>query len=678
VLAKTFFPKKPAAEPPNAQNPTIIFPEPVCREDQITKEQIRKQLAKLKPYKAPGPDTIPNIVLMKCADLIIDRLYYIYKAILNMKIYYKPWKDFTTAVLQKPGKPRYDVPKAYRPIALLNTLAKVLTGIVAGQLTFDAEKYNLLPANHFGGRPRRTASDAVQLLVHRIKGEWRKRNVVSVLFLDIEGAFLNAVNKQLLHNLKNRRVPNAIVEFVANMLYDRSTSLHFDDHTSECITLDNGIGQGDPLSMALYQFYNADLVEIPREDEGESAEVYVDDAILTASGRTFKEAHEKLKDMMTREGGAIDWAKKHNSPFKYNKLALIDFAHSNKKIERPPLTLPDITIKPTKSAKYLGIMLDQGLRWNEQLTYVQEKGSKWAAQIRRAARPSWGLTPKAARKIFIGVALPRILYGAETWCIPAYNSTNGGKKKGSLGAIDKLTKTQRAGTLAITGGLHISPTDSLNAHAATLPMHLRIGKMLYRAAVRTAALPNSHPLRKQYRMAGARKAKRHKSALHHMANLYDIRTEAVETIPAIRQNPADAQHLPARIEIPGDKEASKQADRSARETIKVYSDGSAHNGKVGAAAVLTREGKPDRVLRLHMGSVEQHTVYKAELVGLLLGMHLITTERNRKKSCAIGLDNKAAIETLMMELTNPGHHLAAEALRIANLLKNMPQTPGMN
>lgn len=65
------------------------------------------------------------------------------------------------------------------------------------------------------------------------------------------------------------------------MLKDRTTTLHFDDHTSSPIRIDNTIGQGDPLSMALYQFYNTDLIEIPKEDEGETAEAYVDNMIIT-------------------------------------------------------------------------------------------------------------------------------------------------------------------------------------------------------------------------------------------------------------------------------------------------------------------------------------------------------------------------------------------------------------
>ena len=130
------------------------------------------------------------------------------------ELYYAPWKHSTTVVLRKPGKPRYDTPKAYRPIALLNTLGKLLTAIIAERLTYYTEKHALLPPTHFGGRPGRTTTDALHTLTYRIKDAWRKRQVVSVLFLDIEGAFPNAVNDRLEHNLKARKVPGKLVKFI--------------------------------------------------------------------------------------------------------------------------------------------------------------------------------------------------------------------------------------------------------------------------------------------------------------------------------------------------------------------------------------------------------------------------------------------------------------------------------
>jgi Reverse transcriptase (RNA-dependent DNA polymerase) len=328
MLAKVFFPEKPNTNEASAEQHE--YPTPVSGTHKITRDQIRRQTKHLKLYKAPSPDGIPNIVLSQCADLLTDRLWYIYSAILERGLYFALWKQFTTVVLRKPGKPRYDTPKAYRPIALLNTMGKLLTVIIAEQLTYYTEKYTLLPPAHFGGRPGRTTTDALHMLIYKIKDAWQKKQVVSVLFLDIEGAFPNAVNERLVHNLRTRKVPDKIVKFISNLLREHSTALKFDNYMSDRIALDKGIGQGDPLSMILYQYYNADLVDIP-QGPSEAAAAYIDDAILVATAKDFPSAHEMLADMMTRSGGAIEWSNKHNSRFEFSKLALIDFAHQNNK-----------------------------------------------------------------------------------------------------------------------------------------------------------------------------------------------------------------------------------------------------------------------------------------------------------------------------------------------------------
>ena len=119
ALAKCFFPLK--LQQSNVQEDGK-YPRQCERPKKITKEQILHHLKRLKPYKAPGPDGIPNIVLTKCMDLLAERLLHIFGAMLEWNLQYDPWKTFTTVVLHKPGKPRYDIPKAYWPIALLNTM----------------------------------------------------------------------------------------------------------------------------------------------------------------------------------------------------------------------------------------------------------------------------------------------------------------------------------------------------------------------------------------------------------------------------------------------------------------------------------------------------------------------------------------------------------------------------
>ena len=114
-------------------------------------------------------------------------------------------------VLCKAGKPTYNVAKAYRPIGLLDMLGKLFSVLVAGDLSYLAEKHGLLPVTQFSSRPGRCTTDTMHLIVHKIKDAWRAKKVASILFLDIQAAFLNTVKDRLLHNMKSRRVPTTYI-----------------------------------------------------------------------------------------------------------------------------------------------------------------------------------------------------------------------------------------------------------------------------------------------------------------------------------------------------------------------------------------------------------------------------------------------------------------------------------
>ena len=227
-------------------------------------------------------------------------------------------------MLWKPGKLRYDVPKAYQPITLFNTLAKLLSSIIAEGLSYLMETHQLIPSTHFGGRPGHLMAGSLHLLVDMIKAAWHHRQVASVLFLDIEGAFLNTMMAHLLHNLRKRRVPKVFISYMDNMLTGCWTQLKFDDYTSSWFKLDNGIGQGDPLSMLSYLYYNSDVLEVLK-GHNKVGLGYVDDMALVAVASDFRSVHRKLKQMMTWPAGAVEWSGAHNSHFEATKSTLLDF-----------------------------------------------------------------------------------------------------------------------------------------------------------------------------------------------------------------------------------------------------------------------------------------------------------------------------------------------------------------
>jgi len=81
-------------------------------------------------------------------------------------------------------------PGAWRPIALLSTIGKVIETLAARRLSTLAEQEGLLPDNQMGNRTNRSTETALELLVEQIHTVWKTGNqVASVLLLDIAGAF---------------------------------------------------------------------------------------------------------------------------------------------------------------------------------------------------------------------------------------------------------------------------------------------------------------------------------------------------------------------------------------------------------------------------------------------------------------------------------------------------------
>ena len=316
------------------------------------------------------------------------------------------------------------------------------------------------------------------------------------LFLDIEGAFPNAVTEQLLYNLRACCIPEVYVTFIKNMLTGRHNRLKFDDYVSDWFKLDNGIVQGDPLLMIPYLFYNADMLDIAHGCH-ELCLGYVDDMALIASVDTFENAHRMLGNMMSRLGGSLQWAAEHNLKFETSKSVLIDFSRA-KGVGRLDMSLRGSLIKPSTSHKFLGVQLDQELRWKRQADYALGKASKWMLAFRRLARMASGVNLRLMWRLYHAVTILKMTYAVDVWYTPLHRKEGAKKDSGSVGITNKLVSLQRMAALAITGALHSTATDVLDLHAGTQPVRLLLHRLCRWAALWIASLPDTHPLHTVY------------------------------------------------------------------------------------------------------------------------------------------------------------------------------------
>ncbi|KAG5349067.1 hypothetical protein C0989_006208 [Termitomyces sp. Mn162] len=84
ALAESFFPPPPSSP----SIPHTAYPFPISTSPSFSTEHILATIGKLLPFKALGPDRIPNIVLKQCTGVLSDHLYFIFAAVFELDVYY--------------------------------------------------------------------------------------------------------------------------------------------------------------------------------------------------------------------------------------------------------------------------------------------------------------------------------------------------------------------------------------------------------------------------------------------------------------------------------------------------------------------------------------------------------------------------------------------------------------
>ena len=478
LLYETFFPKTN----PNLTPPPVgyRYPPPQWTFQNIADQQIHRAIKRLKPYKASRSGSVTNSVLIHARELLVPHLGPLFRATNTLKYYPQEWSLTEMLVLKKPGKSDYTVPSAWRPIVLSDGLARLLNSCQAEEMITRCEKHNILPANHFGARPGRTTTDSIHLLTKIVKDAWRKGQVASTLFLDVKSAFPSVDISRLIHDMRKRGIPKEHTQWIKRRLHNRSTTLSFDDHQTEAFIVENGLDQGDPHSGISYLIYNADLLKIPDHKAGEHILLFVDDAAVVVTGKDFTETHEKIRSIMNRTNGILDWARLHNCEFGVEKFNLLDFTRKlvpnpvnpRKKIPTPrrALILGNQRIPSRETARFLGIIVDNKLNWKGQCAAALAKGQDWVIHFSRIARASKGAHAKYLRQLYLSIAVPRMLYAADVFLTPQQNigkKTRDGKAKQA--ALKKLASVQRRAAIMITGAMSTTATDVTEVMACSKP-----------------------------------------------------------------------------------------------------------------------------------------------------------------------------------------------------------------
>lgn len=391
---------------------TEIKSEPIDINDvELTSpKEVLEAINKTKPRKAPGPDGIQNILLKNLPKKAIVQIMYVINTCLKMSYFPIAWKKANVLAFPKQKKDKSS-PQNYRPISLLPTLSKIFEIIIFNRIKkFEYQNKNMRE-EQFGFREKRSTVHQLARIANYITTNFNQNKSTVMTLLDIEKAFDTVWHKGLIHKLKTIGLPIYIVKLLQSYLKNRTFSVIVNGVASNTQLIAAGVPQGSILGPQLFSYYINDL---PIDNDTMTA-LFADDTAIYRASWNKKHAIIKLQETLNN---FMKYYTKWKIKINATKTECIVFSHKKKLRlgeEDLSIKIDNELVYPKSTVKYLGVTLDQKLKYNEHIT----KACNQAFSIRNLIFPLINKKSKLSVKnkliLYKALIKPILLYATPIW-----------------------------------------------------------------------------------------------------------------------------------------------------------------------------------------------------------------------------------------------------------------------
>ena len=195
------------------------------------------------------------------------------------------------------------------------------------------------------------------LLEEKITNAFEANHIVCGLYLDLRKAFDTVNIEILLKKIKCYGIKHSAYDMLKSYLTDRTQCVEIDYVRSRFLRIDMGVPQGSILGPLLFILY---INDFPHICDNMTSYLYADDTAIFIEDKNERELQQTLNTLMPK---IAVW-------FMANQLSLNTEktyyqVYSNKKM---PITLSvqlaRAEIKRVATVKYLGMFIDDDMKWN--------------------------------------------------------------------------------------------------------------------------------------------------------------------------------------------------------------------------------------------------------------------------------------------------------------------------
>lgn len=402
-----------------------------------TNVQIQKIIEKLHNKTSAGEDNISQKLVKSVKHIIIPTLVKLINASIIEKKYPDCLKTAKVIPIFKAGSTSDS--NNYRPISLLSTFNKIFEKKIQADLVKFIEKNDILYEKQYGFRKYHSTIDALISTHDYIIEQKRKKTKIIGIFIDLKKAFDSIDNSILLQKLENYGISGPYNMLLKSYLTNRKIYTNINDVSSNKMEINYGVPQGSVLGPILFNLYINDIKSIAKKYE---INLFADDTSLFITAKTYRELETKANIALKELN---NWLSANRLTLNVQKTHYIDF--STKKDSEISLKISDKQIERVKETKYLGIILQENLKWEKQISSIITKLNK---QIPLYYALKTIFSVEKLNTVYKALSLSLINYGIELY----------GRKNTIW--LKQLQKTQNRLLKILLSKPRISSTNSIH------------------------------------------------------------------------------------------------------------------------------------------------------------------------------------------------------------------------
>ena len=368
------------------------------------------EIKNLSTSKSPGHDEITAKFLKISAKKVAPAVSDIINLSIKSGEYPEALKIAKVLPIFKKGDP--SLASNYRPISVLSCINKIFEKIISKRIYNFLEKYNILYEFQYGFRQGHSTSHALVEIVDKIKFAMDNNEMTCGIFLDLSKAFDTVNHEILLNKLDHYGIRGPTLKLLKSYLSNRKQFVKIGKFKSELRQISCGVPQGSVLGPLLFILYINDLHKACSLG---NTRIFADDTNIFFKCKNTDEITSKGNEIMLHLN---KWFIANKLTLNSEKSNFVIFRSNRKGITNLPeeIKFENSTIKRAKSVKYLGVILDEHLNWNEHISDVCNKLKRYFKTfycIRRYIKI------EQIKTIYYALIYSRINYG-----ITVYGSAN--------------------------------------------------------------------------------------------------------------------------------------------------------------------------------------------------------------------------------------------------------------